>query len=526
MIGLILPFVGLTVGVFLKAVISKWVLPEAGPKVSEFLWNRLKTKIETKTRKNVFNDPLRESNLEDIRKIIQDELSAYGVSREKVDELLFHTLADLENQHTEILNKLENVENLLEKVVLPLSFQITLNNPEVPSTLIEKLLNEDIRGNPDSQRVLTEMMEEGTVDSSSVEVVRNYEFLNELIGLENFLFQQFVHALEAGKENVNSLPAYLTILNILGTDSENEESKKRLNKFIARLLTEVEDLSTSSLITFLHIVDRLDRFTLLSDTSRSLTINRLLIELNKKEVDDSSKLQSIYFLGHLGGLDRVDHSLIDSILSRATQSAVDKEPLRLSQRVVRWLRKRGTRSRRDIKRSIRVLHILTRRLELRKFARSTPKLLRELARVNSEINLLILDFERETEIPAIEGLEALIRNLILILQRVDLKKFDAETRASFLRTLDNALYLQDLVSINQGRQMAVKGQSILKNLYRKEIGKYQRQTDEELDVILQRIVLESSIEEAKTSGVPSSTGKITRVNKKGKKKIKLSSGKK
>ncbi|MFX0205725.1 MAG: hypothetical protein ACFFDT_07030 [Candidatus Hodarchaeota archaeon] len=480
----------------------------------------MKKKIEKKTGKNVFDDQLRESNLEDIRKIVQDELSAYGVSREKVDELIFHTLADLENQHTEILNKLENVENLLEKVVLPLSFQVSLNNPEVPTALIEKMLYEDIRGNPDSQRVLTEMVEEGTVDSTSVEVVRNYEFLNELIGLENFLFQQFVHALEAGKENVNSLPAYLTIMNILGTESENEESKKRLNNFIARLLTEMADFSTSSLIVFLHILDRLDRFTLLSDASRSLTVNRLLIELNKKDVDDSTKLQTIYFLGHLGGLDRVDYSLIDSILSRATQAAVDKEPLRLTQRITRWLRKRGSRSPRDIKRSIRVLHTLTRRLELRKFARSTPKLLRELARVNSEINLLILDFERETEVPALEGFEALLRNLILILQRADYKKFDIETRASFLRTLDNALYLQDLIAVNRARQMAVKGQTVLKSLYRKgeEIGRYRRQTDQELDAILQRIVLESSIEDAKASTISSSSKKKVSTIKKGKKK--------
>ncbi len=515
---MVLPFAGLTIGIFLKTVVSKWVLPEAGPKVSDFLWNRMKKKIEKKTGKNVFNDHLRESNLEDIQKIIQDELSAYGVSREKVDELVFHCLADLENQHSEILTKLDNVENLLEKVVLPLSFQVSLNNPEVPAALIEKLLHEDIRGNPDSQRVLKEMVEEGTVDTTSVEVVRKYEFLNELIGLENFLFQQFVHALEAGKENFNSLPAYLTIMNILGTEPENEENQKRLNNFIARLFTDMTDLTTSSLIMLLHILDRLDRFTLLSDASRSFTINRLLLELKKEEVDDSTALEAVYFLGRLGGLDHVNYSHVDSILSRATQQAVDKEPLRLTQRIARWLRKRGTRSSRDTKRSIRVLHTLTRRLELRKFARSTPKLLRELARVNGEINLLILDFEREAELPAAQGLEFLITNLVTILQRADLKKFDVETRASFLRTLDNALYLQDLIGINQARQMAVKGQTILRGLYRKEIGKYQRQSDEELDAILQRIVLESSIEEAKSSTGPSSAKRKTTSPKKGKKK--------
>jgi len=121
----LLPFIGLTVGSLIKQILADYTANMAKKKLAKsFLIERIDKKLEHKYGKEFLKSKLDDRKLEDVRKVIHEELSAYS-SQKDLDQLIVNSVQRLSDEHQQILNKLDNVESLLEKISIPLAYTLT-----------------------------------------------------------------------------------------------------------------------------------------------------------------------------------------------------------------------------------------------------------------------------------------------------------------------------------------------------------------------------------------------------------------
>lgn len=477
----ITPLAGMTLSLFLRSITSRFLKGQAKDKktvAANFLSDRLRTKVVGRLGKRALKEPLTKGDLPVLREIISEELTAYGATKKQIDQLILTSLQGLSEDHTEIISRLEDMEQLVRKITLPLALRVAGGGEELPQELLEELMAQKLMGNPSSTRVFEEIVEEQQINGEMTSVLANYSFLEAIREHEQKQLREFLAKGESS-ENLNELNTYLVLSDMLNSDVG--DAQETLDIIISQLLVnDGEKITAGPLLrSMILILDRLNRLSDLSDARRIQLRGILALEL--PDAEDNDKLELLYLMTRIDPDFRVNPELVEVTLDRLTETGVSdaalkKKKVSLGSKVLRFFRRRKRSSAKSRARRVRNLKSLTKRLEKRKFARATALMGYQLDRLVVELSLLIVDFEVGIEYDEISRvqLDELLRTLIDILQRPATRKLNAESRLQIIEALDHALYLQDLVGLSNGLIVINEGQDTIKALYPSSLGRYKR----------------------------------------------------
>lgn len=491
---LITPLAGMTLSLFLRSITSRFLKGSSKGKkgiAANFLTDRLKEKAMGKLGKRALKEPLVQDDLPILREIISKELAAYGATQKEIDSLILTSLNNLAEDHTEIIQKLEEMEQLVRKITLPLALKVAGGGEELPQDLLEELMAQKLQGNPASEDVFNELVDEQQINGEMTSVLANYSFIKAVKEFEQKQLRDFLIKGESS-ENLNELHTYLVLSDMLSA-TITEDAQETLDILISQLLVnDGEKIAAGPLLLpMLLVLDRMNRLSELSEKRRLQLRGILALELPGAE--DHDKLELLYLMTRIDPNFRVNPELVEGTLDRLTETgisdaALKKKKVSLPHRVVRFFRRRKRSSVKSRVRRVRNLKSLTKRLEKRKFARATALMGYQLDRVVVELSLLIVDFETGEGVEYDElsrvQLDELLRTLIDILQRPATRKLNAESRLQILEALDHALYLQDLIGLTNGMAFIQNGQQTINALYKSSLGRYRRTSRETIENIV------------------------------------------
>ncbi|MFQ5977763.1 MAG: hypothetical protein ACE5OZ_06535 [Candidatus Heimdallarchaeota archaeon] len=488
----ITPLAGMTLSLFLRSITSRFLKGSSKDKkkiAGNFLTDRLKEKAMEKLGKRALKEPLAEGDLPILREIISKELAAYGATQKEIDSLILTSLNNLAEDHTEIIQKLEDMEQLVRKITLPLALKVAGGGEELPQDLLEELMAQKLQGNPASEDVFNELVDEQQINGEMTSVLANYSFLEAIKEFEQKQLRDFLIKGESS-ENLNELHTYLVLSDMLSA-TITEDAQETLDILISQLLVNDGEKITAGplLLPILLVLDRMNRLSDLSEKRRLQLRGILALELPGAE--DHDKLELLYLMTRIDENFRVNPELVEGTLDRLAETgisdaALKKKKISLPHRVVRYFRRRKRSSDKSRARRVRNLKSLTKRLEKRKFARATALMGYQLDRLVVELSLLIVDFETGVEYEEVSRvqLDELLRTLIDILQRPATRKLNAESRLQILEALDHALYLQDLIGLTNGMAFIQNGQQTISALYKSSLGRYRRTSRETIENIV------------------------------------------
>ncbi len=480
----LLPFIGLTVGSLIKQILADYTANMAKKKLAKsFLIKRIDKKLEHKYGKEFLKSKLDDKKLEDVRKVIHEELSAYS-SQKDLDQLIVNSVQRLSDEHQQILNKLDNVESLLEKISIPLAYTLTKeSDQEIPEELLTGLLEGSIKGRSSSEKVLEELAQENQVPKDVFSTLKEFDFIKRVNEIGETEISRLVKKFIKTPEEINSLSTLMEISSLL--TGSNEELENLVSEIVFKMISEgvnspvIED----SVISFCFIVHKLGKLSLLSESDR-LILNSFLRK-SIRRIDDPTRVLEAYFL--LSVMDMaadIDSTFIKQIVEQHHKQGYTtaKEmtgQLRVSGRMVKFLKRLGFRTSKPDN-VFRTIKHLIRKLDKRKFVRNTQLLKYQLERLTTEMNLMISFFEKEepTKEDLTEIIE-LIHMLLDILNRPKIAQLDLNTRKRVIELMDASCYLYDLLAIRNSWNLLHKFKLDIQSLYSPTLGNYDRVTTNE-----------------------------------------------
>jgi len=481
-----LPFVGLTVFALVRQVVTDYTASMAKRKLAKsFLIERLDSKIETKFGKDFLKKKLNNENMEEIRQIIYEELSAYS-PRKDLDQLIINSAQKLSDEHQQILIKLDNVESLLEKISIPLAYSLVKESiEEIPEELLSGLLDGSLQGHDSSQKVLTELTEEKQVSSDVFNTLKEFEFIKRVNTEGEMQISRIVQKFTNSSDEINSLSTLMDISTLLVGGGSNEELENLVSEFIFKMINDGVDTSLieDSVISFCFLIHRLGKLDLLSESDRLVLSSFLRKDVQKIE-DPTRMLEAYYLLSVLGKADDINTTFIKEILERHQQQGISTtkemaKQLRVDGRLARFLKRLGFKTSKP-ESSLRNIKLLIRKLDKRKFVRSTKLLKYQLDRLITEFNLLITYFEKKEPLQVdLDEIVELIQVLLEILNRPQVFELDLETRKRAIELMDAAYYLYDLLAIRNSWNLINTFQLGVKSLYSPTLGSYKRVTTDQ-----------------------------------------------
>lgn len=484
MVAPLIAFAGLTVAALVKQVVADYTANMAKKSLAKsFLIERIDGKLEKKLGKDFLKEKLDDNNLEEIRQVIHEELAAYSPQKD-LDQLIVNSVQKLSDEHQVILTKLDNVESLLEKIAIPLAYSITKeSDKEVPEELLTGLLEGSLQGHTSSHKVLQELTEERTVPSEIFDTLKNFEFIERLNKVGDTEISRLVKKFAYTPEEINTLSTLMDISTLL--TGPNEELENIVSEFVFAMISEGVNTSVieDSVVSFCFLIHRLGKLELLSESDRLLLASFLRQSVQK--IENPTRMIEAYFL--LSAMDMasdISTDFIKEILDRYQKQGISSTremagQLRVSGRIARFLRRIGFKTAKPGV-SIRTVDKLIRKLDRRKFVRSTQLLKYQLERLTSEMNLLIAYFEKDdpTQVDLEEVIE-LLQLLLEILNRPRVFQLDLETRKRVIELMDTTYYLYDLLAIRNSWGLLNKFQLNVKSFYSPTLGIYQRVTTNE-----------------------------------------------
>ncbi|UCG01031.1 MAG: hypothetical protein JSW11_15615 [Candidatus Heimdallarchaeota archaeon] len=479
-----LPFVGLTVFALVRQVVTDYTANMAKKKLAKsFLIDRLDSKMEKKFGKDFLKKKLSPDNLEEVRKIIHEELAAYS-PRKDLDQLIINSAQKLSNEHQQILTKLDNVESLLQKISIPLAYSLAKESQEeIPEELLIGIIEGSLQGHGSSQQVLSELTVEDQVPTTVYSVLKEFEFIKRVDAVGKNEITQLVKKFTNTREEINDLSTLMDLSTLL--IGPNEELENLVSEFVFKMIQEGIDSSIieDSVISFCFLVHRLGKLDLLSESDR-LVLGSFLRKNVQKIEDPTRMLEAYFLLSALDDADDINTTFIKEILERHQEQGISsiKEmsgQLRVDGRLARFLKRIGFKTSKP-EASLRNIKLLIRKLDKRKFIRSTQLLKHQLDRLITEFNLLITFFEKKesTQIDLTEIVE-LIQVLLEILNRPRVFELDLETKKRVIELMDAAYYLYDLIAIRNSWNLINNFQLDVKSLYSPTIGSYERITTDQ-----------------------------------------------
>jgi len=479
-----LPFVGLTVFALVRQVITDYTANMAKKKLAKsFLIDRLDKKMEYRFGKNFLKKKLNPENLEEVRKIIHEELAAYS-PRKDLDQLIINSAQRLSDEHQQILTKLDNVESLLQKISIPLAYSLSKESQEeIPEELLTGIIEGILQGYGSSQKVLSELTVENQVPSNVFDSLNEFKFIRRINAEGENEITRLVKKFTNARGEINSLITLMDISTLLIGPSKKLENL--VSEIVFKMINEGVDSSVieDSMISFCFLVQRLGKLDLLSESDR-LVLGSFLRK-NVQKIDDPTRMLEAYFLlSALGDAADINTTFIKEILERHQQQGVSSSKemtgqLQVNGRLARFLKRLGFKSSRP-ETSLRNIKMLIRKLDKRKFVKSTQLLKYQLDRLITEFNLLIVYFEKNepTQIDLTEIID-LIQVLLEILNRPRVFELDLETRKRVVELMDAAYYLYDLIAIRNSWNLINDFQLDVKSLYSPTIGSYERITTDQ-----------------------------------------------
>ncbi len=486
MVAPFLPFLGLTVAALVKEVVTNYTAKMAKKKLAKsFLIERLDHKIENRFGKHFLEQRLSNDNLEEVRKIIHEELAAYSPNKKDIDQLIVNSIQKLSDEHQQILTKLDSVESLLQKISIPLAYSITKESEEeVPEELLTGLLEGSLQGHSSSRKVLNELKEEKQVSSEVFNTLKEFEFINQVNTIGKTEVSRLVKKFTNTPKEINSLSTLMDISDLL-VGGTNKELENLVSEFVFKMINEGVNTSVieDSVIAFCFLIHRLGKLELLSQNDRLLLGSFLRKNVGKRE-DPTRMLEAYYLLSVLGMAADINTSFIKEILDQHQRQGISTTremagQLRVDGRMARFLKRLGFRKSKP-EASLRTIKLLIRRLDKRKFIRSTQLLKYQLERLTTEMNLLIVAFEKnELKHVDLSEIVDLLRSLLEILNRPRVLKLDLETRKRVIELMDASLYLYDLIAIRNSWSLLHQFQLDVTSIYSPTLGKYQRVTTDQ-----------------------------------------------
>ncbi|MFX0015444.1 MAG: hypothetical protein ACFE98_12705 [Candidatus Hermodarchaeota archaeon] len=485
MVGPLVAFAGLTVAALVKQVVADYTANMAKKKLAKsFLIERIDTKLEKKLGKDFLKEKLNDDNMEEVRQVIHEELAAYS-PRKDLDQLIINSAQKLSDEHEEILTKLDSIENLLQKISIPFAYTIAKESErEIPEELLSGLLEGSLQGQNSSQKVLSELTDDKHLPSEVLNALKEFEFIKRIHTEGETEISRLVKKFAYTQGEINSLSTLMDISSLL-VGGSNEELENLISDFVFKMINEGVNTSVmeDSVISLCFIIHRLGKFELLSQNDRLLLSS--FLKKNVQKIEDPTRMLEAYFL--LSVLDMaadINTTFIKEILSRYQQQGISsvKEmsgQLRIDGRIARFLRRIGFRTSKP-EESLRDIKLLIRKLDKRKFVRSTQLLKYQLNRLITEINLMAVYFEKNdpTEVN-LEELIELLQLLFEILNRPRVFQLDLETRKNVIELMDAAYYLYDLLAVRNSWNVINKFQLDVKSLYSPTLGSYERVTTDQ-----------------------------------------------
>ncbi|NHJ02436.1 MAG: hypothetical protein EAX86_09900 [Candidatus Heimdallarchaeota archaeon] len=485
MVATFLPFIGLTIGALIKQVLADYTADIAKKKLANsFLIERIDDKLEKKLGKDYLKKRLSDHNLELVRKVLHEELSAFS-PRKDIDQLVVNSLRALSDEHQEILLRLDNVESLLEKIAIPLSYTARKEfGDEVPEELLSGLLEGSLKGTESSKRVLSELTEKQKIPETLMNTISEYQFLSRITQENETEISRLAKKFSKSPDEINNLSTLMEISTLL-TGSE-EKIDNIVSEFVFKLIADGLDnaLIEDSVISFCFLVHRLGKIDLLSQSDK-LILNSFLRK-SLTHIDDPTRMLEAYFLlSSMNMVFDIDQDFIIDVVKEHQRRGFDsslqmKGQLKINNKLARFLKKIGFKSAYKAETSFKTVNYLIRKLEKRKFARSTQLLKFQLERLTSEINLLIIFFEKQepTKIDLTELIE-LLQTLLEILNQPNIYKLDLETQKRVVETMDATCYLYDLCAIRNSWNLLTNYEMNVKSVYSPTLGEYKRVTKDE-----------------------------------------------
>ncbi len=485
MVAPIVAFAGLTVAALIKQVVADYTANMAKKNIARsYLIERIDNKLEKKLGKDFLKQKLDDNNLEHVRKVIQEELSAYSPNKD-IDLLIVNSAQKLSNEHQTILDKLDKVESFLEKISIPLAYSIMKESDrEFPEELLTGLLEGTLQGQNTSRKVLNELTEEGAVSQDTIGLLENFKFIKGISDASDKEISRLVRKFAFSPDEINTLNTLMDISALLIGPSK--EIENIVSEFVFKMISEGVNSSIieNSVVSFIFMIQRLGKLDLLSESDRVLLSS--LLRKGIQNVENPTRiLESYFLLSNMSMASDIDIGYIKDILEQQQKQGIETtnqmvDQLKISGRLARFLRKIGFQTLKP-ESSIQVINILIRKLDKRKFMRSTQLLKYQIERLTSEMNLLIAYFEKEDPSKVdVNKLIDLLTMLIDILNRPEVFELEVNTKKLVIELMDSTYYLYDLLAIRNSWNLLNKYQLNIKSLYSPTLGSYQRiKTDEE-----------------------------------------------
>ncbi len=448
-----------------------------------FLIDRLDNKMEKKFGKDFLKKKLNPDNLEEVRKIIHEELAAYS-PRKDLDQLIVKSAQKLSDEHQQILTKLDNVESLLQKISIPLAYSLTKESQEeIPEELLSGIIEGSLQGHGSSQKVLTELTDENQIPKDVYTPLKEYEFIKGVSTVGETEITRLVKKFTNTRDEINNLSTLMDISTLLV--GPNEKLESLVSEFVFKMINEGVETSVieDSVISFCFLIHRLGKLGLLSENDRLILGSFLRKNLQRIE-DPTRMLEAYYLLSVMGIADDINTTFIKEIIERHQQQGIGSTKemagqLRVDGRLARFLKKIGFRTSKP-ETSLRNIKLLIRRLDKRKFVKSTQLLKYQLDRLITEFQLLITYFEKKGSSQIdLEEIVELIQILLEILNRPRVFELDLETRKRVVELMDASFYLYDLIAIRNSWNLINNFQMDVKSLYSPTIGSYKRITTDQ-----------------------------------------------
>jgi hypothetical protein len=472
-------FAGLTVAALVKQIVADYTANMAKKALAHsFLIERIDKKLERKFGKNFIKQKLDDEKLEKIRTILHEELSAFSPKKD-IDQLIVNSVQKLSDEHQLILAKLDKVESLLEKISIPMAYSLAKESErDIPEELLTGLFEGSLQGHNSSNKVLRELTENNIVPIDVYDGLKSYKFIQHLSKEGDTEINHLVKKFAYSPEEINTLSTLIDISTLL--TGPTKEIENIVSDFVFKMIS--EGLNTSviedSVISFCFIIHRLGKLDKISRSDK-LLLGSFLRESVKKIEDSNRVLEAYFLLSNMDMASDISTDFIKDILERQQKQGIGTThemtgQVRITGRMARFLRRLGIKTTKP-KTSIRTINLLIRKLDKRKFTRSTQLLKYQLERLTSEINILNAYFEKEEPSRVeLDELIELLKLLLEILNRPKVYQLDLDTRKLVLELMDAAYYLYDLLAIRNSWNLLNSYQLDVKSLYSPTLGNYQR----------------------------------------------------
>ena len=295
MVAPFIGFAGLTVAALIKAVVAEYTANISRKKIAQsYLVERIDGKLENKFGKDFLKNKLTPDRLKQIREVVHEELGAYS-SRRDLDQLITNSLSQLTDEHQQILDKLDRVESLLEKISIPLSYSISKEtNEEIPQELLQGLLEGSLQGKKKSEKVLNELVEEFRVPEDTLSQLSNYSFVKQISSEGEKEMNRIVERFSTSPQEINNLSTLMDISSLI--IGPKEHLNDVVSEFVFRLIE--QGLETSlvedSIVGFTFLIHRLGKLEDLTESDRLLLSSFLKKRLT--DIENPTRILESYFL--------------------------------------------------------------------------------------------------------------------------------------------------------------------------------------------------------------------------------------